>query len=194
VSARAKTSFCVVDTAFDGYDWGSPTPPKHISRTDRTLSPEQTLWLSVLNTAWVDALTVPKELVCGQEAKANVKQIERYLIAAEEVCFMNWLYYGKRKAETDPNCQHYLHANGMPTKGVIRKARERKRRLRPPFTRDQIELLRAWLWITEQHPSFKTACHLSGCDAEGVSDGIYRAVTGRGRARPKLVHAAPLDD
>ena len=66
----------------------------------------------------------------------------------------------------------------MPTDRVVYEAGKRKSRLRPPFTLEQIECLRAWLWITEQHPSFKTACHLSGCNAEGVSDGIYRAVMG----------------
>ena len=173
MSARAKTSFSFVDTAFDAYDWGTPAPSKPVSRPDKTMSPEEALWLSVLNAAWVDALAVPKELVFGPEAKAKVKQIERYLIAAEETRFINWLHYGRPEAKTDPDCQLYLRANGMPTDRDVQKTRKRKRMLRPPYTLEEIERLRAWLWITEQHPSFKSACHLSGCNAEGVSDGIY---------------------
>ena len=127
---------------------------------------------------------MPYELVCGPEAKANVKRIERYLIAAEETRLINRLHYGRPEAETDPACQDYLRANGMPTNRVVYQARKRKSRLRPPFT--------LVACITEQHPSFRTACHLSGCNPDAVGDGIYRAVTGRKRGRPRLVHVGPV--
>ena len=192
-SAIIKETYQGVDTGFDAsYDWVTPAPSKPVSRPDRSTSGEEALWLSVLNEAWVDALRVPRELVCGPEAKAKVKQIERYLIAAEETRFINWLHYGRPEADTDPDCQLYLRANGMPTDRDVQKTRKRKSMLRPPYTLEEIECLRAWLWITEQHPSFKSACHLSGCDSEWVSDGIYRAVTGRKRGRPRLVHVGPV--
>ena len=41
------------------------------------------------------------------------------------------------------------------------KARKDVKRIgRPGYTAEQIERLRAWLWITEQHPRFKTACQM----------------------------------
>jgi len=195
VSARAKTSFSIVDRAFDApYNWGTPAPPKPISRPDKTMSPEQALWLSVLNVAWVDALTVPKELVCGPEAKGLVGHIERYLQARDKASIMFHLRHYPKDAKTDPYYRECHALYGHPSHGDYQKAQSEARKIgRPPYHLNQIECLRAWLWITEQHPSFRTACHLSGCDPEGVSDGIYRAVTGRGRARPKLVHVAPID-
>ena len=82
---------------------------------------------------------------------------------------------------------------GQPTGNDYGKAcKEAKRIGRPRYTDEQVECLRAWLWITEQHPMFKTACNLAGFDPDVVSDGIYKAVTGRKRGRPRLVRVGPV--
>ena len=138
---------------------------------------------------------VPKELVCGPEAKARVDHIEKWLAADEKSKAISHLRHYPVDAKTDPYYRECHALYGHPSHADYQKAQNEARKIgRPPYHRDQIEYLRAWLWITEQHPSFKTACHLSGCDPDGVSDGIYRAVTGRGRARPKLVHASPIEN
>ena len=74
----------------------------------------------------------------------------------------------------------------------MKASKDVKRIGRPGYTDEQVERLRNWLWITEQHPRFKTACHLVGCDPDEVSDGIYKAVTGRKRGRPLLVRVGPV--
>ncbi len=193
MSTRAKTSYSIVDTAFDAYDWGTPTLPKHVPRRDKTMSGEETLWLAMLNIAWADAVAVPKELVCGPEAKAKVDHIGRYLKAREKTKVMSHLRLYPEDAKTDPYYRECHALYGQPTNGDYEKAcKEVKRIGRPRYTDEQIERLRAWLWITEQHPRFKTACHLTGSDPDVMSDAVYRAVTGRKRGRPKLVHAAPI--
>ena len=130
-SALIKEPYLGVDTGFDDYDLGSPAPPKNISRPDRTMSPEQALWLAVLHQAWKDALSLPREVLLNPNDGSR------------------WLG-------------------------------------------DDWEKWRAYRWIVDQHPYFKMACHLAGYDPDDVSERVYKAVTGRKRRRPKLVHAAPV--
>ena len=136
----------------------------------------------------------PGALVGGARV-STVDHIERHLKAREKAKVMSHLRCYPKAAMTDAYYRQCSALYGQPTPRDYHQAcKEVKRIGRPGYTDEKVECLRAWLWITEQHPRFKTACHLVGFDPDEVSSRVYRAVTGKKRGRPRLVHAAPIEE